>query len=243
MNKKLIYSIVSLSILSSTLIADEGVKQSINLGFSNTSGNTDTLNFNGKYIMDAVTSGYAGNDLKIAFDTSAFLTENDDIKNNEEYTANLGLEQNIMNGWLGYTSMNWLKNKFRNFDAKAAFGAGVGKELLNDGKQSLKVKLGAAYNLENFANGSDNTRFGTINEYLEYNNKLNKTSNLYLKAGVAERYNDMNDYEAIGAIGVNFVVAENISVTLEEEVSYDKAPSLCFDKTDTKTIVRVGYNF
>jgi len=227
----------------SSVKASDELKQSINLGFSNTTGNTDTLNLNGKYTMSFTTVGYDNEALKVGFDASAFVSKNNDVKDNEEYIANLGLEQYITDGWLGYASINWLRNEFRNFDNKFAVGAGIGKELFNNGQHSLKAKLGVAYNIEQYSNNQADHKYTSLNEYLEYNNKLNDVSNLYIKVGASENFDDFGDYEVLAVAGLNFAVSENLSVTIEEEVRYDKIPPVGFDTTDTKSIVRVGYNF
>jgi len=228
---------------NSTVEASEELTQSINFGFANTTGNTETLNLNGKYNMSFTTTGYNSEALKVGFDATAFVTENNDVKDNEEFTANLGLEQHITDGWLGYAAVNWLKNEFRNFDNKFSIGAGIGKELFNDGQHSLKAKIGVAYNIEQYSNGQEDHKYTSLNEYLEYNNKLNDVSNLYAKLGASQNFDDFGDYEVLAVLGLNFAVAENLSVTIEEEVRYDKIPPIGFDKTDTKTIIRVGYNF
>jgi len=244
MNKKLSLTLVT-SILISTSALAEGLKQNINLGFVNTSGNTDTLNLNGKYDASFITSGYNNEELKVLFDASTFTSESNDVKNNEEYKANLGLEQFIGSGWLGYTSINWLKNRFLNFDHKVSIGAGMGKELYSNGQHSIKAKLGVAYNLERYTNNQEDHDFTSLNEYIEYNNKLNKVSNLFLKFGALENFDDFRrDYELIGTIGLNLDIAENINVVISEEMRYDNVPSsISMKKDDTKSLVTVGYHF
>ena len=229
----------------STVEAGDELKQSINLGFSNTTGNTDTLNLNTKYMMSFTTVGYDNQKLKVGFDAAAFISKNDSVTSNEEYTANLGLEQYITDGWLGYGAINWLRNPdFKNLDNKFSIGVGIGKELYNDGQHSLKAKLGVAYNIEQYADATEDAKFASLNEYLEYVNTLNKTSALYLKVGAAENFDDFkNDYEVLAVAGLNFAVAEDISVSIEEEVRYDKIHPGTDKATDTKSIVRVGYNF
>ena len=227
----------------SVKVDSEKLKQSINFGFANTTGNTETLNLNGKYTLGFTTAGYDNKALSVAFDASAFVTENSGVRDNEEYTATLGLEQDIVNGWLGYASAYWLRNTFRNFDNKILLGAGVGKELLHDDTQSLKFKLGVAYNIEQYSNAQPEHTFTSLTKYVEYNNQLNKTSLLYVKVGASENFDDFGDYEVLTVAGFNFAIAESLSVTLEEEVRYDKIPPVGFDTTDTKTIIRVGYNF
>lgn len=253
-----------LLLLSATIVADEikvsdaeskfstykkieatkELKQSINIGFSNLTGNTETMNLNGKYALSVIKPGYADKPLKIMFDASAFVTENNDVKDNEEYSANLALEQFITDDWLTYASVQWLRNEFRNYDNKLSFGAGLGKEFYNDGQHVFKARAGLAYNLQAHTNNQPDEKFISFNQYLEYTNQLNKISNLYVKLGAFENFEDFsNDYEVLVVAGLHFTVAEDISVILEEEVNYDNLPPAGFEKTDTKTIVRVGYNF
>ena len=237
-------------VAASSVNAASDLKQNLNLGFTNTSGNSKTVNINGKYDASYTTTGYADEKLKVAFDASAFVTENNKVKDNEEYAANLGLEQYITDGWLGYTSVSWLRNRFRNFDSKLSVGAGIGKELFNDGTQSLKFKMGGAYNIEEYTVDAlfdnellGNRNFASLNEYMEYNYKINTSSNFFLKVGASENFEDITkDYEVLTTLGLNFSVAENISVTLEQEIAFDNIPA-GQHKTDTKSIVRVGYTF
>ena len=265
MNKILTTSIIATLMISSVVIADDIVlsdveaqysakstvdagdklKQSINLGFSNTTGNTDTLTLNGKYDMSFTTIGYDKQKLKVGFNISAFINKTNDDISNEEYTANLGLEQYISENWLGYASINWLRNPdFKNLDNKLSVGIGIGRELFNDGQHSLKAKLGVAYNIQQYADTTEDAKFTSINEYLEYVNILNKTSTLFIKVGASENFDDFkNDYEVMTSAGFNFSVAENLSVTIEEEVLYDKVHPGTEKSTDTKSIVRIGYNF
>jgi putative salt-induced outer membrane protein len=216
------------------------LKQNINLGFANTTGNTEILNFNTKYNL-----AYTYNDtLNIAFDSSFFITKNNKIKDNEEYTSNLGLEQLMHDGWLGYASINWLKNEFLNYDNKMSIGIGIGKELLQSEKNSLKIKVGIAQNIEEYSNNQAQKKYTSLNEYIEYKYNLNEISKVFIKVGALENFDDIQeDYEVLGALGANFSVAENISLTIEEEIHYDNLPPLGFEKTDTKSIVRLGYNF
>jgi putative salt-induced outer membrane protein YdiY len=225
--------------------ASKELKQSLKLGFSSTTGNTKTLNINGKYSFSFATEGYAENLLKVGFDTSAFFTETNKVKSNEEYLANIGFEQDIDSIWLGYMGIKWLKNPdFKNYNNKVSLNLGLGKELFNDGKQLLIAKVGIAYNLEDYANTQESERFGSLNEFLEYKNQLNKISNLYLKAGAMQNFDDMKkDYEGVGVLGVKFAVGENINLSIEEELSYDNLPPEGFKKIDTKSIIRLGYNF
>ena len=243
MNKKLFLTLVTPILLSTSAVAEE-LKQNINIGFMSTTGNTETVNLNGKYDALFSTNGYNNEELNVIFDASAFTTENNNIKNNEEYKVNLGLEQFIGNGWLGYTSISWLKNNFLNFKHKASIGAGMGKELYKNGQHSIKAKLGVAHNLERYNNDQKDHDFTSLNEYIEYNNQLNKVSTLFLKFGALENFDDFRrDYEMIGTVGLNLDIAENINVVLSQEIRYDNVPPIGMNKNDTKSLATIGYHF
>lgn len=218
--------------------------QKIDVGFANTTGNTDTLNFNGKYTFAYARKGYADQPLHIGFNISAFRTEDDSTITNEEYSAKIHLDQELKDKWLVYLFGNWLRNEFRNFDNKIIVGTGVGKVLFDDGQHVWKAKVGLAYNSEAYTNAQETETFISFTQYIEYKNSLNKTSKLYVKAGASENFEDFTqDYELLGVIGLDFIVTTNLHVIIEEEISYDALPPVGFKKTDTKSIIRLGYTF
>lgn len=218
--------------------------QKIDLGFANTTGNTDTLNFNGKYTFVYVKKGFDDHPLHIGFNASAFRTEDESATTNEEYTAKLHFDQALKNDWLVYTFANWLRNEFRNFDNKIILGAGIGKVLLNDGQHVLKAKVGYAHNSEAYSNAQETETFSSVTQYIEYTNNLNKTSKFYVQAGASENFEDFtNDYELLSVIGLDFTLSTDFHLIIQEEISYDAVPPVGFKKTDTKSIIRLGYTF
>ena len=237
--------IESLSFSFSPIEASEQQVQHLNLGFSNTTGNTRNLDVNAKYDFSSTLNPYQEKKLKILFDSSAFFTKTDSTKTNEEYLLNLALEQELGKKWLSYFTLNWLRNpEFKNYDHKTSTGAGLGKNLYFDDQRSLTLKIGASLNSENHANAQLTERFSSLNEYLEYNNQLNQISKLYVKVGALQNFEAFNDdYELISILGVNFNVGEKTSLNIEQEIAYDNIPPLGFKKTDTKSIVRLGYQF
>lgn len=223
--------------------AGKKLQQKIHFGFANTSGNTDTMYINGGYLASFTTDGLYGQPLKVAFDTSFYILKNNNIDENEEYVANLGFEQLIVNEWLGYASFHWLKNKFRNYDDRYSFGTGIGKELFKDTKQSLKAKFNVVYNIKNYTNNQKDEKYGSINQYVEYMNELNEISDFCLKVGASEKLDDVNDYHLMLVSSFNFNIADNLTLSIDEEIEYDKVPPIGFESLNTKTITRVGYSF
>ncbi|MRJ02110.1 MAG: DUF481 domain-containing protein [Epsilonproteobacteria bacterium] len=228
-----------------TLFGGSNLQQSIDLGFTNTTGNSKTTNVNGKYGLLYKTTGYNSQPLDLKFSLSAFYAENDDVKSNEEYTSSLSLEQFIYNGWLGYFTFDWLRNPdFKNYDGKYEFGLGAGKEVYKDERSSLKLKLGVGYNVLDFADETSTDTFASLLQQIDYTNKLNELSLLYGSIRANEGFEDWGDnYEIKGTLGLKFNLTNSVHAVLEEQVTYDNLPPAGFKKTDTKTIVRLGVTF
>lgn len=218
-------------------------KQSIHLGFANTTGNTETLNLNAEYKLTAKRAGIKDKDLNIYFKSKVFISENNDIRDNEEYNVNLDLEQLFSEKYFSYLSMEWLKNPFLNFENKYIAGLGIGKEIIISEKQTLKVKLGVAYNNEEYSDLTKDETFASLTQYIEYNYKFNKISDLNIKAGISENIEDISeDYELLILAEFKFIIGEHMNIIIQEEVRYDNISTID-RKTDTKSIVKIGYSF
>jgi putative salt-induced outer membrane protein YdiY len=154
------------------------------------------------------------------------------------------MEQMVYDGWFGYFSTRWLRNKFRNYDSKTAIGVGIGKELFKNDTQSLKLTLGVSYNFEKYSDNTPDDDFAALTQYIEYSNQINDISSIYLKLGAMENFEDFsNDYELSMVAGIRFAVAKSLNLSLESELDYDNSPSAGYDKTDTKILVKLGYDF
>jgi putative salt-induced outer membrane protein YdiY len=234
-----------LSLAASAILAAEGLEQSFDLGFTNTTGNTKTTNLNAKYALGYSTLGYNDQKLNIKFSLAAFYAENEGEKSNEEYTSNLDLEQYVYDGWLGYFSFDWLRNPdFKNYDGKYDFGIGVGKEIYKTDTSSLKLKLGVGYTVIDFADNTSTDTFATLNQEIDYTNKINPLSLFYFNLKALEGFDDFTkNYEIDTKFGLKFNLTKTVHAVLEEQISYDNLPPAGYKKTDTKTIVRLGISF
>jgi len=228
---------------SVSIDAPKPLAQSIDFGFANTTGNTDTFNLNAKYKLTSLRKGYKEYALKLSFDASVYVTENDGIRDNEEYTINTAVEQMFANEWLAYATVRWLRNVFRNYDSKTFVGIGVGKILIDTKKYLFKLKVGVAYNDEIYSNTQPDEQFASVTEFIEYRYHLNRKNDAYILAGASENMEDGNDYEILTVAGVDVALNETLHLVVEEEIRYDNVPPSGYEKTDTKTIVRFGYTF
>jgi putative salt-induced outer membrane protein YdiY len=229
--------------MTGTVEAKKPLEQKIDIGFANTTGNTDTLNLNAKYALLGLTEGYAGRELKFSFDAGVYLTENDGTRDNEEYTLNAAAEQMLEDEWLLYGTIRWLRNTFRNYDSKTFVGIGVGKKLIDTPKHLFTIKFGVAYNDEVFSDGQPDRNFGSLTEYAEYRYRFSDKNEAYIQVGASENFDNFDDYEILSVLGVDVALNNTLHLVVEEEIRYDNVPPVGFKKTDTKSIVRIGYLF
>jgi putative salt-induced outer membrane protein YdiY len=219
-------------------------KQHIGFGFANTTGNSETLNFSFDYNFEYITAGYSNQELKLLFDTRAYISESNHEKDDEEYKAWLRCEQMIVDNWFGYLSSRWERNRFQNYENKTTLGIGLGKDLLSDSNQSLTLTLGVAYTFEYYSDDTPHYNYSSITQYLDYKNQLNEISNLYLKLGAMESFEHFrDDYELVMLAGVKFIIAQSLNLSIESEVDYDASVADGYEKTDTKTLIKLGYDF
>jgi len=72
---------------------------------------------------------------------------------------------------------------------------------------------------------------------------MNETNKFFFKLGASENFeNFTKDYDILTSLGFNFSIGENLNINLAEEITFDSIPA-GEKKTDTKTIVSLGYNF
>ena len=239
--RKIFFIIAILCIVS---FAKE-LSQSLHLGFTNTTGNSRTLDINAKYTLQLETLGYHHLPLQIHFTAQAFYAQNNGIKSNEEYDISSEINQNVTNSWLGYIVVNWLRNPdFKNYNNKADIGIGVGREFIKTQKEVLTGKVGIGTHIEDYADATPTRTFFSFNQYLEYTNKLNAVSSFYAKCSIWENVEDFTtDYEVNTVFGFKFIVGKNLNLSIEEHIDYDNLPPEGNKKTDTKSIVSIGYNF
>ena len=204
--------------------------QNIEVGFVNTNGNSKTTNLDAKYTLKNNFS-----DIDYKFTLGTFSSKSSGTRSAENYFANLELTEDLSNGWLGYANLGWLKDYTLNLDPRYTSGAGAGKTLFSDATQKLDVKLGLSYNHDHGI-GS----YGALNEALNYTNKLSQTSDLYASVASFQKLDDFGDYEIKSVLGVKYKLSTNLNLNAELNVDYYAKKAI---KTDTKTLVKISYDF
>ena len=215
-----------------------GVKQNFDLGFTNTNGNTKTTNIDAKYKIENQLDT-----IKYDFTISAYGAMNSSSTTAENYHALFNIQKDLVKDWLTYANANWEKDRFKNLDGKYSVGIGAGRTIFKTDTQNLDLKLGVSYNYEKFTTAGSRS-YASSDEELDYKNKLNDISELFTNLKAKQNLgNFKKDYTIDSIIGVNFKVATNLSLVLEYDINFDNLPAGTASKTDTKSIVKLSYQF
>ncbi len=227
-----------------TLPISDDLAKNIAFGLTATSGTTNTLNVNGRFRTFVSFEGIEGEPFKILFDSKAYLSKSNHKKNNEEYRIDINFEQSFGSSWLVYGAFSWLRNTFKNYDAYFTYNIGIGKSLINDESHLLTLKFGLGYNKEIYSNEQVAKTYLSFNQYLEYHYKLSKQDYFYIKIAVLENIEDFSkDYEILSVLGFDFMLGDNFSFSIEQEIYYDALRPEGDHTVDTRTVAKIGYRF
>ncbi len=227
-----------------TLNISDELAKSIAFGLTSTTGTTNTLNLNGRFRTFFSFLGINDKTFKILFDSKVYLTKTDNIKNNEEYRVDLDFEQSFDEDWLGYGTLSWFKNTFKNYDAVFYNNIGIGNKILRGEMYSLTLKFGLGYNKEIYSNTQANKIYLSLNQYIEYNYKFTSENHFYTKIALIENIkNFSNDYEMLSILGFDFMLSENFSFSIEQEIYFDALRPEGDETVDTRSVAKIGYRF
>jgi putative salt-induced outer membrane protein len=110
------------------------------LGFVNTTGNTETVALNAK--LNFVRTGKKW---RHRFSGTALVTSEDGSTDNKRYTVEVQSDRKLSEkSWL-FGAFRWDADKFGSYDPQMSLTAGYGYQLMKSEKHSLKGEIGAGY--------------------------------------------------------------------------------------------------
>ena len=183
------------------------------LGFVNTTGNTETVALNLK--LNFVRTGERW---RHRFTGTALTTSEDGVKDNERYTAEMQSDRKINEkSWL-FGSFRWDADKFGSYDPQMSLTAGYGRQLMKSDTHELKGEIGAGYrNLEERESGESSgeaiARFLLDDSWQIFESTL-WTNRLLVETGSSNTFTQFNTSLAVSmtekfAINLGFEARNN----------------------------------
>jgi len=206
------------------------------LGFVNTTGNTETVALNAK--LNFVRTGEKW---RHRFSGTAMTTSEDGSKDNERYTMEVQSDRKLTEkSWL-FGAFRWDADKFGSYDPQVSLTAGYGYQLMKSEKHSLKGEIGAGYRkLEETS--TNNTSSEAIARFLlddswQVFKTTMWTNRLLVESGSSNTFTQFNTTLAVSmtarfALKLGFEARHNTNI-----------PPGDTEKTDTITSANLVYNF
>jgi len=208
------------------------------LGFVNTTGNTESTALNAKLNFILRQERWSHR-----FSGTALMTSENGVTDNERYTMEIQSNRELSEkSWL-FGSFRWDADKFGSYDPQASLTVGYGRQLMKSEKHELKGEIGAGYkNLEERVSG-DSTSEAIARFLLDDSWQLFKTTlwtnRLLVEAGSSNTFTQFNTGLAV-SMTEKFAVKLGFEVRHNTDVPKDIADS---ENTDTITSANLVYNF
>jgi len=206
------------------------------LGFVNTTGNTETVALNAK--LNFIRTGKKW---RHRFSGTAMTTSEDGNKDNERYTMEVQSDRKLTEkSWL-FGAFRWDADKFGSYDPQVSLTAGYGYQLMKSEKHSLKGEIGAGYRkLEETS--TNNTSSEAIARFLlddswQVFKSTAWTNRLLIETGSSNTFTQFNTALAV-SMNARFALKLGF-----EARNNTKIPPGDTEKTDTITSANLVYNF
>ena len=206
------------------------------LGFVNTTGNTETvaLNFKLNFIR-------TGKRWRHRFSGTVLNTSEDGIQDNERYTTEIQSDRRLSDrSWL-FGAFRWDADKFGSYDPSVSLTAGYGRMLMKSERHEMKGEIGAGYRklTETFSNRSSSeaiVRF-LLDDTWQMFKSTRWTNRLLVETGSSNTFTQFNTALAVA-------MTDKFALKLGFEArNNSKIPPGDTEHTDTITSANIVYNF
>lgn len=206
------------------------------LGFVNTTGNTETVALNAR--LNFIRTGKKW---RHRFTGTALNTSEDGIDDNERYTIEVQSDRTINDrSWL-FGAFRWDADKFGSYDPQLSLTAGYGRLLMQSEKHELMAEAGAGYrSLKERVSGDSSSEFigrFLLDDWWQVFSSTRWTNRLLIETGSSNTFMQFNS-------GLAFSMTERFALKLGFEWRHNSdVPPGDSEKTDTITSANVVYNF
>ena len=212
--------------------AERNWKAAAELGYVQTSGNSETKNLNAKF--DAA---IAYNSWEHSLHLETLNSSSDDVRSAEKYLAKGQSDYFINERAYALGVVTWEKDKFDGFDYQTSIALGLGYKVIQDSDMQLSVELAPGYRVSEFESGN-NEEDTIIRAAENFSWKINETSTLDQMLNT-----EIGDSNTVTRFGISLTsqVAGALSMKVGYNVKHNSDVPAGADKTDRETSVTLVY--
>jgi putative salt-induced outer membrane protein YdiY len=218
-------------------------KWSIETAFnlSGKSGNTDESDYGANF--DATLKGPTD---EFNIYASYLYGETNDARTDDEMELGASYDQyqedTSLFGW--YVSSMMRRDTMEDIDFRSRSSAGVAMRLINNDRQTLRLRMGPGYIYTSYSGDKDNDSGATANASLKHTYKFNQLLSMKNSLSYATQLDDTGDYEFIhdSSLVIPIGNGESWKVSMGITNEYDSQPAV-EEKWDTTYYTKMVYTW
>lgn len=213
---------------------EANLRGQIALGFSATSGNTDTTNLNARFLL-----GYKTGHWRHTGNVTGHRSSVDNATIAERYVATAKSDYSINEHDYLFATAQYETDRFAGFDRRTSEAVGYGRHLFKTEKHGLDGELGLGARQVRFEDGGSENE-AIVRVAADYQWTISETAEFTQKL-VVESGRDNTYTEAVSALSTRLIAS--IFSTLSFTVKRNDTVPEDRRKTDTFTAIQLEYRF
>ena len=221
-------------------LSGEGVKLSghANIGFSSSSGNTETE----KWYVDAEAVART-RDNRYTLGVEAKRSEDNGLETESNWLGYMKYDHFLSKKWYAYANGNFENDEFKDIQLRTTLGVGSGYQFYETDRTNLSLEGGLSYVNTDFETQEDEN-YPAARWALKFDHYLFKTQIQFFHTD--ETYMNVQDTDNIFVrtqTGFRFPLVNRLNATLQYDYDWDNQPAPGLVKEDRTLRATLGYTW
>lgn len=229
---------LSFSANATSLLGDapkQGSKGNVDLGFVNTTGNTDTTSLNGAFnYVTRVSAPYS-----MGFNVTGLSNKTGNTRSAERYTFAWNNRYDLSESDFIYGTLDYVNDYFGAYDYQAGLYVGYGRQVFKDNSGHLSLGVAAGYRVNAAFVGPDQKE-AVLRGDLDYLYNISETAAFSQKL-TAIFGEEVNTYTSESALTAK--LSDSLALKAAYLINHNSVVPVGRDKTDTTLSLGVSYSF
>ena len=206
------------------------------LGFSLTSGNSDTL-----LLTAIIKTQKKGPVDEWGFGADGAYGETDSTVNNNNIHGYGQYNRLFGQRWYAYARADALYDAIADVNYRITISPGAGYYLIKEKDTSLAAELGPGLVTQNL--GGDESTYATLRVAGRFEHKFSEHARMWAKAEYLPQFSDFGNYLLNGEIGLGATLTKKLELTVILQDNYASEPAADKKNNDLKLITGITYKF
>ena len=212
----------------------------LGVSYVNTSGNTETETFSGK--LDVEGAGW-GN--RYILGSSYVFAQTADVESANKFDSEARAERILTGRLFAFLGATYLMDKYAGYDSRISIGPGLGVDLINNEKRTLKGMLSSMYYFDEYAiPDQESENYATGKAGLTYTCQIKEHVSWKALGDYLVSLDETDRYFITGDLSLQVGINSYLAVGLGYQINYQNAPpDPAIKKTDTTFLSSVVVNW